>query len=181
MTPKEDNFQDSIDYFDTVVDQAWQEISGAYDVSAPCPSIESLFRKVDITSTEEAAEDVVTNMLQETIEHVDRFSPWYTKPASEFGLTSVWNCRNKCHMWILTMKAYIRWIPVIDQLKTAIGRNKGVLQGILLVDQLMNDHEADPCVIAHCGCRPPRYIKIKSIMLEKANIICDACLQPFMS
>lgn len=180
MTPKENNFQDSLDYFDTVIDQAWHRISGAYDVSAPCPSIESLFRKVNITSTGEAAEVVVTNMLQETIEQVDRFSPWYTKPASEFGLTSVWNCQRKCHQWVLSMEAYIRWIPVIQNLKAAIVKNKGVLQGMLLVDELMNHHKTDPCVIAHCGCEPPRYIKIKSTMLEKANIICDACLEPFM-
>lgn len=179
MTPKGNNFQDSVEYFDTVIDQAWQRISETYDVSAPCPSIESLFRKVDITSTGEAAEDVVTNMLLEMIEHVDRYSPWYTKPACEFGLTSVWNCQQKCHQWILTMEAYIRWINVIQNLKTAIEKNTGVLQGILLVDELMNDQQDHKCVIAHCGCEPPRFIKIKSTMLEKANIICDACLQPF--
>lgn len=180
MTPKENSSQDSLDYFDRAIDHAWNAISSTYDVTAPPPSIEALFRKVDITSTGEAAEDVIANMLLEVIENIDRYSPWYTKPASEFGLTSVWNCEQKCHQWILTMEAYIRWIGVIHNLQTAIDKNCSVLQGILLVDELMNDQEEDECVIAHCGCEPPRYIKVKCSMLDQANIICDACLQPFI-
>lgn len=180
MTPKDSNYQDSLEYFDRAIDHAWEKISATYDVTAPCPTIESLFRKVDIHSTSEAAEDVVTNMLLEVIENVDRYSSWYTKPACEFGLTSVWNCQNKCHQWILTMESYIRWAGVINNIKAAIEKNKGVLQGLLLVDELMNDREEDECVVAHCGCDPPRFIKVKTSMLEKANIICDACLQPFV-
>jgi hypothetical protein len=54
------------------------------------------------------------------------------------------------------------------------------LEGILLVDELMNEDKEEKCVIAHCGCEPPRFIKVKLSMLERANIICDACLQPFV-
>lgn len=180
MTPKDHPPKDSLEYFDRAIDHAWDKISTSFDVTAPCPSIESLFRRVDISSTSEAAEDVVTNMLLEVIENVDRYSTWYTKPACEYGLTSVWNCQHKCHQWILTMEAYIRWVSVIHNIQTAIEKNKGVLQGILLVDHLMNDSPQEECVIAHCGCEPPRFIKVKTSMLDKANIICDACLQPFV-
>lgn len=180
MNPKKNDSSDSLEYFDRVVDQAWQNITTTYDVHAPCPSVEALFRNVNICSPSEAAEDVVTNMLLEVIENVDRFSSWYTKPACEFGLTSVWNCQEKCHQWILTMEAYIRWISVIHNIQSAIEKNKGVLQGIMLVDELMNEEKEERCVVAHCGCEPPRFIKVKVSMLEKANIICDACLQPFV-
>lgn len=180
MIPQRNHSSDSLEYFDRVVDQAWDQISTTYDVHAPCPTIESLFRKVNICSPSEAAEKVVTNMLLETVEKVDRYSNWYTKPACEFGLTSVWNCEEKCHQWILTMEAYIRWISVIHNIQTVIKKNKGVLQGIMLVDELMNEEKTERCVVAHCGCIPPRFIKIKVSMLDEANIVCDACQHPFV-
>lgn len=181
MSAEHSNSHDSLEVLDSAIELGWNDISQHYDVSASPPPLERLFREADLNTAGEAAEVVVVNMLLEVIEQVDRFSSWYTCSAREFGLTSIWNCETKCHKWILTIESYIQWIDVVQNIRKAIEENLGVLQGILLVDYLMNNHDnsSSPCVIAHCQCNPPRYIKINSSALEKARIICDACLEPF--
>ena len=182
MSSEHANSHDSLEVLDSAIETGWYEICQHYDVSAPNPPLEQLFREADLNTSSEAAEVVVVNMLLDVIEQVDRFSTWYTRSAQDFGLTSIWNCETKCHQWILTMEAYIQWIDVIQGIRQAVEANLGVLQGIVLVDHLMNHRKSDPspCIIAHCNCSPPRFIKINTSALEKAKIICDACLEPFV-
>jgi hypothetical protein len=182
MSSEYRNSHDSLEVLDSAIELGWVEISQHYDVSAPQPPLECLFRDADLNTSSEAAEVVVVNMLLDVIERVDRFSCWYTRSANDFGLTSIWNCETKCHQWILTMEAYIQWIDVIQTIRQAVEANLGVLQGILLVEHLMNNQakKSSPCIIAHCQCSPPRFIKINTAALEKAKIICDACLEPFI-
>lgn len=173
--------QDSADYLDLVIQDTWEELCSTYDVQAEPPDLECLFQRVDLSTPEDAAETVVTNMLLDVISLVDRFSSWYTRPARDFGLVSVWD-RDRCrHQWVLTVDTYIRWLGPIQHLKKAISRNSGLLQGLMLVEKMLQDENPDPCTIAHCGCEPPRFIKIKSSALDQANILCDACLQPFQA
>ncbi|MDZ7844590.1 MAG: hypothetical protein U5K99_07310 [Anaerolineales bacterium] len=180
MNPNAPQTHDSADYLNLAVETAWEDLCSTYDVRTEVPSLESLFHNVDLGTPEDAAETVVTNMLLDVISQVDRFSAWYTKPARDFGLVSVWDCDACTHHWVLTVDTYIRWLGPIHHLKTAIEKNSGVLQGMMLVDRLMRKENQDPCTIARCGCEPPRFIKIKTSALDQANILCDSCLQPFM-
>lgn len=166
-------------YLSEVIERAWEEVCSAYDVQADTPAWENLFQNVDLSTPEEAAETVVTNMLLDVISLVDRFSPYYTQPASEFGLVSVLDCELGCHQWMLTVDTYIRWLVPIQRLRKAISSNIGLIQGLMLVERLMQDQENDPCIVARCGCSPPRFIKIRQSILAEAKIICDACLKPF--
>jgi hypothetical protein len=55
-----------------------------------------------------------------------------------------------------------------------------LIQAMIYVEGLME--EASPgeaWVCARCGCMPPRTIQVTQSVLEKAEILCDACLQPF--
>lgn len=181
MESEHSDSHDSLDFLDSAIELGWDEICSYYDVASCPPSLELLFRYVDLSTATEAAESVVANMLLEVIEKVDRFSPWYTRSARDFGLTSVWNCETKCHRWVLTIDAYIQWVDIIQNIHRAIEKNAGMLQGMMLVENLMNGRRSEQpdCVVAHCQCSPPRFIKINTVVLEKAKIICDACLEPF--
>ncbi len=173
------NAQEAEAYLYEVIDIAWEEVCTAYDVQAETPSLEDLFQNVDLSTPEETAEIVITNMLLDVISLVDRFSPYYTKPASEFGLISVLDNELGCHQWMMAVDTYVRWLVPIQHLRKAIQKNSGLIQGMMLVEKLMKEEGHDPCIIAHCGCSPPRFIKIKQSILEEAKILCDACLEPF--
>ena len=179
MNGKGSPYQEPETHLTMVIEDSWEDICSTYDVQAETPALDSLFQNVDLSTPDEAAETVVTNMLLEVIAKVGRFSPWYTRPARDFGLVSVWDKEHCRHQWVLTVDTYIRWLGPIQHLKKAIQKNRGLLQGMLLVERLMQEEEEDPCAIAHCGCDPPRFIKLKRSTLEEASIICDACLQPF--
>lgn len=168
-----------LDFLYQVLDDAWEAICCAYDVQADLPDLENLFQHVNLNTPEEAAEQVVTNMLLDVISLVDRFSPYYTKPASDFGLISIHDSEIDCHNWVLTIDTYVRWLVPIQYLRKAIQKNSGVIQGMMLVENLLQESQGDPCLIAHCGCSPPRFIKIKRSDLEDGRIFCNSCLKPF--
>jgi hypothetical protein len=112
---------------------------------------------------------------------VGRFSPWYKQPARSFGLTSARDPLTQRTRWLLAPEAAQRWQEVLEPLTGVIRKYSGLIRAMLLVDDLMGDLPVnDPCVMAHCTCWPPRAIQLRKSVLEKAEIVCDECLQPFL-
>jgi hypothetical protein len=69
---------------------------------------------------------------------------------------------------------------VLGELSTAIEQNYSLIQAMILVDNLMEEVEpGEAWLIARCACQPPRTIQVTRSVLDKAEIMCDACLQPF--
>ena len=121
------------------------------------------------------------SMLQEVMEAVGRFSPWYKQPTRAFGLTSVRDPSSLRAHWLLAPEAAQRWGDILEQLCGVIRRYSGLIQAMLLVDDLMGDISGDdPCVTARCACWPPRSVQLRKSVLDKAEIICENCLQPFL-
>ena len=128
-----------------------------------------------------AARRVMANMLLETMENIGRFSPWYTCPARAFGLVSMRDPVTGRTTWTLAPEGLQKWQPQLDRLTDAIDASYSVLSAIILVDNLMESEpcECEPLLVIHCTCNPPRSIRVTRTELEKAEILCDTCMQPF--
>jgi hypothetical protein len=160
--------------------QVWRSVSHSFDVLIPMPEPSILFEAVPLDRAYEAAELVVVNMLSEVIECVDRFSPWYTKPAHSFGLTTKMNAATNRVTWRLTDKGAQRWWPQIESLAAVIQKNGNLIAAMIFVDDLMTAvTNEDTLVLAQCHCLPCRYIRLKKSILSKSEIICDLCHKPF--
>jgi hypothetical protein len=145
------------------------------------PELPALFAGADLSRPEQAAQSVVVSMLQEVMEAVGRFSPWYRQPARAFGLTSVRDPLTARTRWLLAPEAAQRWRDILEQLVGVIRRYSGLIRAMILVDDLMGDLPGDdPCVTARCTCWPPRSILLRKSVLDKAEILCEVCLQPFL-
>jgi len=167
-----------IELLDSTLEQCWGTLRAAYDVSGDLPGTPALFANATLNTPPRAAETVLVNMLSEVIENVGRFSPWYKMPARAFGLVSLRDPVTRQSNWLLAPEALQRWQPLLQQLTQAIRLNNGLIQATLLVENLAEE-EADPQVIAQCGCYPPKRIQIGLSILDKTAIICDECHQPF--
>lgn len=175
-----DNALDPARLFYEALNEVWGEVSRAYNVCHDLPELEVLFDGVDFESAESAAEAVLVNMLDEVIEKVGRFSPWYTKPARAFGLTSFRDKTTQHIVWMLAPEAVQRWCHLLESLADLIAKNSGLIQAFLLVNDLLGDEEAeDEVILAQCRCCPPRSIKIKRSVLSLAEIRCNACNYDF--
>lgn len=172
---------DPIEALHASLERAWISLSQAYDVTAGIPDLSSLFAGADLARPEQAAQAVVVSMLQEVIEAVGRFSPWYKQPARAFGLTSARDPVSLKSHWLLAPEASQRWQDVLEPLGGVIRKYSGLIQAMLLVDDLMGDTSwDDPCITAHCTCWPPRSVQLRKSVLAKAEIICEHCQQPFL-
>lgn len=172
---------DPVEVLHASLEQAWVSLSQAYDVTSSMPDLSSLFTGVDLSRSEQAAQAVVVSMLQEVMEAVGRFSPWYKQPTRAFGLTSVRDPLSLRSHWLLAPEAIQRWQDILEQLGGVIHNYSGLIQAMLLVEDLMADISwDDPCVTAHCVCWPPRSVQLRKSVLDKAEIICEHCLQPFL-
>lgn len=172
---------DPVEALHASLERAWGSLSQAYDITTSIPDLSSLFAGVDLSRPEQAAQAVVVSMLQEVMEAVGRFSPWYKQPARAFGLTSVRDPLSLRTHWLLAPEAAQRWRDIVAQLGGVIRRYSGLIQAMLLVDDLMGDISADdPCVTARCACWPPRTVQLRKSVLDKAEIICENCSQPFL-
>jgi len=81
---------------------------------------------------------------------------------------------------LLAPEAIQKWQEIINPLAVAIRKNSGLIRAVILVDGLMDQTTSeDSCIIARCGCLPPRAIQIKQSILDQANIVCETCMQPF--
>ena len=178
---------DNTDILNDALEKAWIVLSDVFDENkASClprlPDLLTLLEGIDLSTPERAAERVLSNMLLEIIENTSRFSPWYRMPARAFGLVSIRDTVSGCNRWILAPEAVQRWQPIIQPLAKAIWKNTGLIQAVLLVESLLQDApENDPCVEARCACFPPRTIRVKKSVLERASIFCDKCLCAFCS
>ncbi|HEC22606.1 MAG TPA: hypothetical protein ENI95_06790 [Chloroflexi bacterium] len=171
---------DALSELDESLEQAWQSLCKAYDVTAPLPDMQTLFEGADLTAPSQAAGMVLVNMLSEILEDVSRFSPWYKMPASAFGLTRVCDQSTRRIRWVLSPEAARRWCGLLQSLRCTIQRNAGLIRAIVLVEGLMEElAQDDPCVTASCGCNPPRTILINQSVLLSTEIVCGSCQQPF--
>lgn len=170
---------DPVEVLREAIECAWEAVCNSYDVTACLPEMQTLFATVNLSRPNQAAEAVLTIMLQEVIESVGRFSPWYKQPARAFGLTSTRDIRSNRVKWLLAPEAVQRWEAVLSPLTSAIRKYRGLIRAMVLVDDLMADIEADPCIIATCQCDPPHTIQIRKSVLEKAEILCERCLKAY--
>jgi hypothetical protein len=161
------------------IERAWITICEAYEVTACLPDMQTLFEGADLSHPEGAAEKVVAAMLLEVVESIGRFSPWYKMTARAFGLASVRDNQINRVVWRLAPEASQKWAKILEPLTRVIRDYTGLIQAILLVDDLMRDIPGDPCVVASCSCLPPHTIKIRQSVLDKSVIICETCMQAY--
>ena len=173
-------YLDPIDELDEILEHTWRTLCDYYDVGGELPGVQSLFNGADITIPNQAAEIVIANMLTDIVCSIGRFSPWYTKPARAFGLSAIRDGKTKCIRWVLAPEATQKWEELIDPLADSIHQNSGLVQAMLYVESLMEDlpHQI-ACVTARCNCLPPHTIKVNKSVLDKMEIYCNVCKQPF--
>ena len=171
---------DPVDFFDSVLEEAWLAICEAFDVRAEVPDLQTLFCQADLFVPGQSAETVIASMILEVIERVDRFSSWYTRPARAYGLVSIRDGKTNRFKWMLAPEALRRWHDYLEELSLAIQKNSGLIQASLLIDQLaMKDLSDEPQISARCNCFPQKVIRINERILCKTTIICDECNSPF--
>jgi hypothetical protein len=168
-----------LDMLDTLI-QTWQTIGAQYDVTGELPDMGTLFEGVDLDEPDRASEQVIVNMLSEVMERIGRFSPWYKRPAKDFGLVMTLNETTHCAEWTLSPEATRQWRWLLRNLATAVEKNVGLILSANWLDNLEATRAADdPCVAASCLCTPPRVILVHRSVLTHAEIRCDACQQVF--
>jgi hypothetical protein len=157
--------------------QAWQSIGAAYDVSAELPETACLFAGADLRLPKQAAESIVANMLLAAMEEVGRFSRAYKQPI---GLVHVHDRAANRSSWLLAPETRERWQNVLHPLALALERNRGLLLAAHVLGDLTHSDSCDEArVMACCLCVPPRVILINRAALGHANIVCETCQQPF--
>jgi len=172
---------DPVEMLVECLERAWEKICHDYDASSSMPDLKSLFDQANISDPDQAAEMVLVNMLLEVMECICRFSPWYTRPPRAFGLSSVRDCTSNRTRWMLAPEAAQRWSEIIQPLCAAIEKYCGLIQAVLLVDNLMAKTTPDDQIVtACCSCLPPRAIQLRQSIIQKAEIICDHCRQPYL-
>jgi len=158
----------------------WRELCVTYDVIAPIPEMSILFEGARLNRPYDVAEQILANMLTEIIEHIDRFSPWYTKPSAAFGLMTKASRTDSRVEWGLTAVAHQKWWQTIDRMSTLIEENANLIRAMVLVDGLITAVSSeDTRILAQCHCIPARYIRVRPSIITKSKIICDVCDQPF--
>jgi hypothetical protein len=171
---------DPVEMLNRILERAWRTMCCTYDAEGCLPDTKTLFAGADLSRPFPAAKQVLTNMLLSVMESIGRFSPWYTRPARAFGINSIRDPATGRSNWMLAPESILRWQITLDQLSDAIQQNYGLIDALILVDGLMDEHpDDDPIVTACCGCIPPRTIQLTRSVLIKAEIMCHACLQPF--
>lgn len=171
---------DPVEVFEGLLERAWHTLCETYDAYGNLPDMKTLFDGADLKIPKQAAEIVIVNMLMDISESISRFSPWYTKPARSFGITSIRDFKTNSVRWFLAPEAVQKWETIINPLSVAIRKNSGLIRAVIFVDELMDQAASeDPCIVARCGCLPPRAIQIKQSILDQANIVCESCMQPF--
>ncbi len=160
-----------------VLQQTWRTICEAYDVSGSLPVTQCLFEGVNLRQPQQAAETLLANMLLEVMEEVGRFSPAYRQPI---GLIHARDRITNQSVWLLSPETRERWEPMLSRLALAMNKNLGLLLAADVIGELAKGAPCDELrVLACCLCVPPRVILINRAVLGNANIVCDACQQPF--
>ena len=175
-----DRTVDPVEVLREAIEHAWSAICQSYDVTACLPEMQMLFAGAELSLPNQAAQAVLVVMLQEVIESVGRFSPWYKQPARAYGLTSTRDHKTNRLKWMLAPEAVLRWQDLLAPLADVIHKYSGLIRAMVLVDDLMADIESDPCITARCRCSPPHTIQIRKSILEKAEILCEHCMQAYV-
>ncbi len=177
-----EQIQDPVEMLEAVLGLVWDRFCQTYWISTCMPEMQSLFEAADLNRPFQAAKVVITNMLLEVSTNVSRFSPWYTRPAREFGLLSMRNETTGQAQWMLAPEAVQKWQTELNYLATAIDQNYSVLRALIYMDTLMGESE-NPCqpplIITHCQCNPPRSIRLTPDERERGEVRCEMCLQLF--
>lgn len=171
---------DAIDKIDAALCDAWKKICETVDVVVDMPPLLELFAGADLSDPTSAAETVIVNMLSEVMQWVCRFSPWYTKPASAYGLNRVRDAQTRSVLWKLSEEGWGQWGEILFPLSTALEGKGNLVQIFLLTEDLMVEKERiAECVSAACACLPPRYILVHQAVVNKVEIVCEMCQQRF--
>ena len=167
------------DIFDSL-DQAWKLISQRFDVVADRPAFLVVFEGADLSHPRAAAGTVVANMLTEVAQRVDRFSPWYTRPAKTYGLVSNRELETGALRWVLSDEGLSDWGDVVARLTDAIRKDKGlVLASLFLEGNGGARDEPGVLVRVRCGCTPPRLLLVPAALVAHEKIVCEACGEIF--
>jgi hypothetical protein len=171
---------DPIEAMQDLLGQAWSEMCRLYEVNASLPDLQLIFEQVELSDACIAAEKVFVNLLLEIMESVSRFSPFYRQPPRAFGVTSYRNPQSQRVEWILAPEGYRRWEEHLRKLEWLFTQYGGIFRAMVLVEGLMvRSTPADPQVLALCRCQPPHTIQIKRSLVQKKEVICDTCKQPY--
>lgn len=172
---------DPVTFLDCTLKVTWRNVCNTFDIMAETPPLQSLFHEADLSMPQQAAEQVLVNMLMGAIEKIGRFSPWYTQPACKFGLYAIHDQKTNNHRWLLTSEALAYWQNSLKNLQLAIEKNSGLIQASLLIDQVtLKELSNGQQTTAQCQCCPPKLICVKIEILEEAAITCDACHSTFV-
>jgi hypothetical protein len=182
MIPKkpEKLFIDPADELDETLEHTWRTLCDYYDSSGELPQMQTLFEGTDVTMPRQAAETVIANMLFDLAEDIHRFSPWYTKPPRTFGISVARDIMMNSVRCLLAPEAIQKWGILIEPLAISIRQNIGFIQAALYVGILMGDMScSDDVITASCSCLPPHIIRANKSGLDKMEICCNNCKQPF--
>ncbi|MDT8304306.1 MAG: hypothetical protein RRC07_00105 [Anaerolineae bacterium] len=172
---------DPLALLDDELERVWSDIRHTYDVAGPLPELAVLFAGADLRDAGAAAEAVLVNMLTEVMERVSRFSPWYTRPASAYGLERVRDSATGRVCWRLRAEVKQHCQPLVSRLGRAISVSRSLLQVFILVDDFLETTpgEDDEAVLCCCDCSPPRYIWLPRCVVQQAGAVCDRCRTAF--
>lgn len=172
---------DPVEALDQTLHDAWAAICDKLDIVAEMPPLAELCDGASLDDPAGTAERVVVNMLAEAMAWVCRFSPWYTQPASAYGLTQVRDEASARVTCALSQEGLVQWEAILVSLATAFRGQAGLLRILMLVDELMDaeGEKAEECEAAACQCLPPRVILVQKEILAETDILCDVCRTPF--
>lgn len=171
---------DPIEVMHELLAKTWSEMSHLYEINASLPDLQLIFEQVELGDACIAAEKVLVNLLLEVMESVGRFSPFYRQPPRAFGVTSYRNPKTQRVEWILAPEGHRRWERTLNQLEWLFTQYGGIYRAMILVDGLMvRSTPSDPQVLAYCHCVPPHTIQLKRSLVERKEVICDTCKQPY--
>ena len=171
---------DPLAVLDCELELLWADIRDTYDVAGPLPELPALFAGTNLRDADATAEAVLVNMLVEVMERVSRFSSWYTRPASAYGLERVSDRETGTVSWQLQSDAKHHCQPLLRRLSQAIANSRSLLQVFILVDDFLEGTQDDEeAVLCRCRCSPPRYIWLPRCIVQQGEAVCDTCCAPF--
>lgn len=171
---------DPIEVMQDLLAKTWSEMCRLYEINASLPDLQLIFAQVDLRDACIASEKIVVNLLLEVMESVGRFSPFYRQPPRAFGVMSYRNPQTHQVEWILAPEGHRRWESTLSKFEGLLSQYGGIFRAVILVEGLMvRSTPSDPQVLAYCHCEPPHAIQLKRSIVQKGEVICDSCKQPY--
>lgn len=174
--------QDPIDAFYEVLSSVWGKVTWEFDVQAGLPSLTTLFAGLGSFDPCVVAETILRNMITEVTQQVHRFSPWYKLPARAFGLIAFRDVGTHQHSWYLAPEAIMKWQDEIQKIAGEIDTKRGLIQAILVVDDMdLLEQDRQPKIVAVCKCIPPVELLVAREFLDNQEIVCNDCQETFIA